>query len=271
VKLLLESGADVNIRNSAYHTALDVASAYGDREVTRYLANHMGLKDPWDGMAVTQMDMDADNLVPHASLASVGIAKQSNIPDGLGRTSLYDASTEGDVEVVQLLLDQGADVNQRNALHETALDVASTKGKLEVAKLLIKYGADVNCRDKEGWTPLLDASRYGHCDIAELLLDNGADVNAKDQDLRTPLHLASWDRHSKIVSLLLERGADVHIRDIDGRTPSGLASRLGARDIVLLLSGATERRGLKRAWYAMFSSPPVSLLLAPLTRFPFRQ
>jgi hypothetical protein len=219
----------------------------------------MGVKDPWDDMAVTPMDMDADNLVPHTTLTSVGIAEQANIPGGLGMTSLYDASAKGDVKVVQLLLDQGADVNQRNAQHRTALDAASTEGNLEVAKLLIKYGADVNCRDKEGWTPLLDASLYGHRDIAELLLDNGADVNAKDQDLQTPLHHASWSRHLEVVSLILERGADVHVRDIDGHTPFGLASRIGARDIVQLLSGATERRGLKRKWYAVF----VSSLLSP--------
>jgi hypothetical protein len=95
-----------------------------------------------------------------------------------------------------------------------------------------------------------------------LLLDYGADINAQEQDLRSPLHLASWNNWLESASLLLERGADVHARDIDGRTPSGLASRAGAQDIVQLLSGGTEPRGLKRKWYACFPSPPVSLLSA---------
>jgi ankyrin repeat protein len=253
VKLLLESGADVNIRNSTHYTPLDVATASGNREVTRYLANHMGVKDPWDGMAVTPIDMDADNLVLHTTLASVVIAEQANIPGGLDKTSLYDASARGDVEVVQLLLDQGADVNQRNARHITALHAASTLGKLEVAKLLVESGADVNCREKEGWTPLLHASRLGLRDLAELLLDNGADVSAKTQDLHTPLHFASWYHHPEVVSLLLGRGADVHVRDIDGRTPSGLASRVGARDIVQLLLDKAE----------VVRSPFVSSRLSP--------
>jgi len=221
----------------------------------------MGVTDPLDGMTVTPLDMDADSLVPDSILASVGIPKHTNIPGGLGMTSLYDASAEGNVEVVQLLLDQGTDVNERSGSgQESALHAASFQGKLEVAKLLINYGADVNFRDKFGWTPLFFASYSGHRDIAELLLDYGADVNAQEQDLRSPLHIASWNNCLEVTSLLLERGADVHARDIDGRTPSGLASRAGAQDIVQLLSVGTEPRGLKRKWYAIVSSLPVSLL-----------
>jgi len=212
-------------------------------------------------MAVTPSDMDADILVPDSRLASVGIPKHTSIPGGLGMTSLHDASKEGNVEVVQLLLDQGTDVNERSGHRQaSALYVASFQGKLEVAKLLIKYGADVNCRDKEGFTPLLVASNHGHQDIAEFLLDYGADVNAQEQDLRSPLHFASWGNRLEMASLLLERGADVHARDINGRTPSELASRAGAPEIVQLLSVGTEPRGLKRKWYAIFLSLLVSLL-----------
>jgi ankyrin repeat protein len=243
VKLLLESGADVSAQNCSNQIPLDVASASGSYEVTRYLANHMGVMDPCESMIVSPSNENAHDLVPDATPLSVGIVKHTNITGGLGVTSLLDACAEGNVEVVQSLLDEGANVNERNARHETALDVASTEGKLEVAKLLIKYGADVNCRDKQGWTPLLVASQYGHRDIVELLLNHGADVNVQQQDLWAPLHLASWNGHRSTVRLLLERGADIHARDIEGRTPSVLASRCGEQDLVRLLSGGNRVEG----------------------------
>jgi ankyrin repeat protein len=235
VILLLEFGADVKVRNSSDQTALDVAFASRNHEVTQCLADRMGAMNPLDGMDRTPSDKNANYLVPDAPLTSVGIAGYTNFPDGLRKT-LHDACGEGSVEVVQSLLDEGADVNQRDGDHATALDVASANGELEVAKLLIKYGADVNCRDKIGWTPLHHVSRGEHHDIAELLLDNGADINAKQQDLWTPLHFVSCNGNLGIVRLLLERGADIHARDIDGRTPYALASKWRYRDMVRLLS-----------------------------------
>jgi len=64
----------------------------------------------------------------------------------------HDACGNGSVEDVQSLLDQGADINGQNAYHDTALLVALDNAKLEVVEVLIKYGADVNCRDETGWS-----------------------------------------------------------------------------------------------------------------------
>jgi len=239
VKLLVESGADVNIRNSKNQIPLDVAHASRKREVTRYLANHMGVTDPCDGMDLNPLDKSSDDLVPDPTLTSVDnldIAKHRHPHGTLSPSSLHDACAEGSVEDVQSFLDQGATVNGLNTNHDTPLYVASRNGRLEVVKLLIEYGADVNCRDRTGWTPLMLASTYRYCDIAELLLEHGADVNARKADLWTALHLASLNGHFEIVEVLLDRGADIHARNIDGYTPSGLASRRGERDVVQLLS-----------------------------------
>jgi ankyrin repeat protein len=227
---------DVNIRNSKNEIPLDVASANGNREVTKFLANHMGVVDPLAGMDVTPLDKPSPNLVPNDSFPPIGIAKLRNSPNELQKRSLHDASAEGNFGIVQSSLDDGADVNQGNAIHRTALYVASENKQLAVARLLINHGADVNCRDKTGWTPLHLVSRSGHPEIAELLLDHDADVDPKHEGLWTPLHLASWNSNLEVVKLLLERGADIHAQNIDGRTPYVLASQTGNRDILRLLS-----------------------------------
>jgi len=253
VKLLVESGADVNMRTRKYQTPLAEALASRKRQVTRYLANHMGVTDPCDGMDIDPLDNAPDNLVPDATSTSVGNAKYRHLHGRLNLSSLHDACAKGSVGDVQSLLDQGADINGRDVNHGTPLFVALLDGNLEMAKVLIQHGADVNCRDKFGWTPLMLASQFGYRDIAELLLDHGADVNAKKEDLWTALHLASSNGHLEIVKDLLDRDADIHARNIDGHTPSGEASRTGERDIIGLLSGVKVKSTVVRIFFVPFA------------------
>ena len=90
------------------------------------------------------------------------------------------ASQTGHQEIVQLLLDKGADVNAKKTDGVTALMVASRDGHQEVVKLLLDKGADVNAKRTDGVTALMAVSASGYIEIAQSLLANGADVNAKD-------------------------------------------------------------------------------------------
>ena len=227
----------------------------------RYLANHMGVMDPCDGMDNNPLDKTPDDPALDTTLTSVGLAN-NKLPHGRpSPSSLHDACTKGNIEDVQSLLGQGADINRRNADHDTALLVAMRNGKLEVAKALIESSADVNSRTKTGWTPLMVASRNGYRDIAELLLYHGADVNAKDEDLWTALHLASSNGRLELVKVLLDRGTDIHARNIDGHTPSGQASRRGERRIVQLLSGVKVESPV--VWTLFVPLPPFPVILTP--------
>jgi ankyrin repeat protein len=90
------------------------------------------------------------------------------------------------------------------------LHVASLKGKREIVELLIQNGANVNIqRDHSGgsWTPLLMACHHGNKEIVELLLANGAELNIKNAAGKTALDLASQRNHTEIVELLKKHGA----------------------------------------------------------------
>jgi ankyrin repeat protein len=231
--------------NGSDQIPLDVASVFGNREVTRFLAEHMSVTDPLAGIDVTPSGEDIQVVDPDATMSSFGSVDDTGHLASLVKTSLHDASAAGNVGIVQTLLDEGADVNERKMIYQnTALNVASMNGKLEIAKLLIEYGADVNCQNKFGWTSLHSATRFGHHNIVTMLLDHGADVDARKEDLLTPLHLASLNDRVEIARLLLERGADVHLQDIHGRTPFGVAPN--DRDLLRLLSRCESSRGLKR-------------------------
>jgi len=100
---------------------------------------------------------------------------------------LHYAVDKGHNEFVELLIENGADVNAKKVDGDTPLHAAAMNGHKAIAELLIENGADVNANSWGGWTPL-------HCaktkEITELLLTNGADVNAKHDEGETPLDCA---------------------------------------------------------------------------------
>jgi len=87
---------------------------------------------------------------------------------------LIRASEHGLTNIVQWIIDAGANVNAKNNIGGTPLMIASQYGHEVCVKLLLDVGADVNAKNKDGWTALMFASRYGHKDVVELLKKHGA-------------------------------------------------------------------------------------------------
>ena len=96
-------------------------------------------------------------------------------------TPLQMASRDGSKEMVELLLEQGADVNSPSAkkFGATALQFAAIKGLLGIAYLLLENGADVNAPPAEmgGRTALEGAAEHGRVDMVQLLLNAGANIS----------------------------------------------------------------------------------------------
>jgi hypothetical protein len=125
-------------------------------------------------------------------------------------------------ETADLLRHNGADPHVKGYRKTIPLHSAAYYENLEVVQKLIEYGADIDARGEDGWTPLSWASR-GHffkdVSVVRLLLERGADVNSRaDDDGFTPLHRASEHGAVEIVRLLLEHGADVEAVNRDGKT-----------------------------------------------------
>ena len=121
-----------------------------------------------------------------------------------GFTPLGFAVFFGHPEIVDVLLEAGADVNlaSRESMKVAPLASASAAGQYEVAKKLIAHGANVNSRASSDFTPLHESAARGQLEFATLLLENGADLNAKTADGKTPLDYAREHNRDEMVELL---------------------------------------------------------------------
>ena len=131
------------------------------------------------------------------------------------------------VELADLLISKGAQVNAKNNSSQTPLSKAIFgSDNIRMAELLISKGADINIKDIRGRTPLHIAAKtqsYG-IKFTQLLIAKGANVNAK-ADIGTPLHAAASIESFLTVELLVQRGADVNAKNDSGQTPLDLVRR----------------------------------------------
>ncbi|XP_076783334.1 ankyrin repeat domain-containing protein 31 [Arvicanthis niloticus] len=131
-------------------------------------------------------------------------------------------------------------LNKRNAKGESRLHVASRGGNISLVKVLIESGADVNLKDNEGWTPLHKASSGGFDDVIVELLKAGANVNCENIHGILPLHGASAGNHLKAAEILLEHGANPSQKDEKQRTALDEAGDEKMKEL-LKSYGAVER------------------------------
>ena len=154
-----------------------------------------------------------------------------------------DAAARGDIETVQDLLRNGADVNTAQGDGMTALHWAAERGDAKLAEVLIYSGANVNAGTRIGrYTPLHLASRGGHGEVVLALLRAKANPNAATTNSgAAPLHLAAVAGEADVVHALLKSGADVNAKEGSwGQTPLIFAASRGQVEAirVLLEAGA---------------------------------
>ncbi|KAI3413079.1 uncharacterized protein J3R85_016569 [Psidium guajava] len=156
--------------------------------------------------------------------------------DEQGQTLLHLAIARARPDLVQLLLEFGANIEARGGSGSTPLEAAASAGEALIAELLLARRARTERSEGSAYGAIHLAAGGGHTDVLRLLLLKGADPDAPARDGGTALHLAVEERRRDCARLLLANGARTDVRSSgDGETPLHAAARLGDEHMVKLL------------------------------------
>ncbi|MDE5580404.1 MAG: ankyrin repeat domain-containing protein [Treponemataceae bacterium] len=165
--------------------------------------------------------------------------------------ALLEAIENNDVAKTRQAIDAGADIHAKVPYGNTTGTVlmkALVCYAPDVARLLIEMGADVNEKDDQGMTALMRADDLP-TDITTLLIAHGADVNARCNDGRTALMFAVNHHATEAAGLLIKAGAYVNVQDNDGITALMIAEECGATEMIELLEAARNEANQESTYY----------------------
>ena len=242
-EILIARGADVNPKTNTGNTPLHSAALKGDIK----MANLLILK----GADVNAKDKYGLTAVSRALLSDGGgrlmidllVSKGAKVPE------LHLAAHRGDIDKIRSSLEKGTKIDLRDKAMHTPLFYAASAGQINVVDLLISKGADVNAKDSRGGeTPLFYAGDAGWKNVVELLIAKGADINARGAQRSSALESAAWLGRSDVAGLLIAKGADVNARDESDYIPLHPAAKNGLVEVVEMLISKGSDVNAKTTW-----------------------
>ncbi|XP_033100775.1 ankyrin repeat family A protein 2-like [Anneissia japonica] len=149
--------------------------------------------------------------------------------------TIHQLAAQGDRVMLVERLMQGTDVDEQDDMKYTALMWACANDQRDVVNVLLQAGADERMYGQDGETALSFAVNAGSFDIVNTLCKSGADVNAYDWNGGTPLMYAVHGDHAECADVLLFYGADMIQENESGVTPYSLAVTLGNPRVLKVL------------------------------------
>ena len=127
----------------------------------------------------------------------------------------------------QLMQKEKIDLNCQDKDGFTPLIYASAKGRKEMVQALIERGADLDKGNLNGDGPLMWSILYNYQTISKMLIENGADVDAQNIRGETPLMAAAYNGDGELLHLMMAQGATVSLVDKKGETAADKAFKRG--------------------------------------------
>ncbi len=234
-----------------YSPGIRESVIYGSRQNTFDMLIESGLMVGADDKIAYQLRVST--AAEHALLDAVQqgdlpkvqtLLEQGISPDRaiMNYTAVAEAARAGHIEMIDLLLQNGADTEGAKGVSPLAAAARGAHNK--VILFLLKQGAKLEGDAGGPGTALFQAAEMGHRTTVSLLLKLGADPDAKTEKKATPLLIATVNGYLGIVEQLIAAGADLNCTDRSGDTPLHHAAYKGRKEIVLALIAANADRAI---------------------------
>ena len=218
-------------------SSLHLAVRTGQYRATEIVLDH--------GAAIDNMDWWSTALhqaieLSHLDLINLLLARGADVDarDGLGETPLLLAGRNSREDCIIALLNHGADIHVKGSDGVMVLHSACDRGLLNIVNILLAHNVNADERDERGRTPLFLAVNNSHTGCIHALLDHGANLDIRNNFGRTGLHKAASNGNLNTVNILLARGAEIEVRNRSGQTPLLMAAERGHNDCILALIGS---------------------------------
>jgi len=228
-KLLIERGAKIDMINSDGKTLLYEPIKYGYVDLINTILKYgnetigisiIDLRDK-QGYIPLQYSIIFDNINIFELLLNYG--SNINIKDNLGNTSLHNAIMKKNIILCKEILKKDFNLKLVNNIGESALHFACNYELFEIAELLIKKGIDLNIYDNEfNLTALIYCIILQNIQLIDLLLSNNIDVTIQDINGNTSLHHAILENTPKIINKLIPYFDNLNYVNINGKTVAHL-------------------------------------------------
>ncbi|BBM84654.1 ankyrin repeat domain-containing protein [Candidatus Uabimicrobium amorphum] len=240
VQLLVTNGADVNTQDRAGNTPLMFTKS---QEVCKFLIDHQANVNAKSKDGITSLMLATKN--DNSEVVTLLLQHGANVnDDAQGMTALYSVKS---VQVAKLLFDHGADItivpkDRPSAFFRISFlcafgDVRQFSRPQQILALFIEKGANIHELNRTKETPLMLAAQAGFDSIVQLLLKKGAKVNASSYYGSTPLIFAVKADHKHVVKTLIKHGADPAMRHRAGFSALSLAKLKKDNELIEILTG----------------------------------
>jgi ankyrin repeat protein len=239
VKQLVEAGGDVNAWSRCGNNPLERAVAYGEQDIYNFL---LPFADRNTRDLVVSEDIEQE-------LERGKMDKKRELDKPVRK--MIDLAFTNKPEKLKLLISEGVDVNAIGLGGDTALIAAARFSRIQIIQVLLEAGADPNLASEEydgtiGYSPIMTTATDIHSNqcvcCVETLLNAGADVHQTTAEGVTVLMAALIGPNLPALKRFLDAGANVHLKNHEGKTVLDIALELGAQ-----MSGFDEAIAILKA------------------------